>query len=335
MRAAWPCAVLAAGVVLGAQAATPEEVLARMSEAARTVNYEGVVIYRGDQMLETFRVTHRFQDGVERERVQSLNGEPREIHKQDNVVTCLLPRDRRLTAARPTPKDLFPAMTAERIRQIVQVYEFDDLGTERVAGRICRRIAITPRDQYRYGYEIWADEQTAVPLQVNLIGHDGVVLEQMMFTEVEFPAEIPDAAFVVDPERAAQLPQVIRTEVAPPDEPAASLPAPPGWELDRMPPGYRVIMHDQRTLPNGSGIIHHWVLSDGLSAISIFGKQRQNAPERPAQPVTQMGAVHAYRRRVGSFHITVVGEAPSMTVRMIGDGVIPAVTPATEVDAAP
>jgi hypothetical protein len=31
----------------------------------------------------------------------------------------------------------------------------------------------------------------------------------------------------------------------------------------------------------------------------------------------------------------VVGEAPSMTVRMIGDGVIPAVTPATEVDAAP
>lgn len=335
MRAGGSIALLLAGLTLGAQAATPEEVLARMSEAARTVNYEGVVIYRGDQMLETFRVTHRFQDGVERERVQSLNGEPREIHKQDNVVTCLLPRDQRLTAARPTPKGLFPTLTPERIQQIVQVYEFDDLGTERVAGRICRRIAITPRDQFRYGYEIWADEQTAVPLKVNLIGQDGTTLEQMMFTEVEFPAEIPDAAFVVDPARAAQLQQVIRTEVVPAaGEPGTPLSAPPGWELDQLPPGFRVVMHDQRTLPNGSGTIHHWVLSDGLSAISIFGKRRHNAPERPAQPVTQMGAVHAYRRRVGSFHITVVGEAPSMTVRMIGDGVTPVSAP-VEADSPP
>jgi sigma-E factor negative regulatory protein RseB len=33
-----------------------------------------------------------------------------------------------------------------------------------------------------------------------------------------------------------------------------------------------------------------------------------------------MGAMNAYGRVVGAFHITVVGEVPPGTVRMIGDG---------------
>lgn len=299
--------------------------LMQMSEAARVGNYQGVVIYRSGDTLESFRVTHRFQDEVERERVTSLTGEPREILKEGDQVICLLPRDRKMTAERPpTPKGLFPGLSAERMEQIARVYKFDDLGTKRIAGRNCRGIAVTPRDQFRYGYEIWADAETAVPLQMSLRGGDGRVLEEMMFTEVAFPARIADAAFEVAPEDAARLTRYTRTErAAEPAKPAVAV-AEGGWTPARLPPGFRVVMREQRLLPDGKGVVEHLLISDGLTAVSVFGKHRPAPlPAAASAPLTQMGAVHAYRRMAGSFHITVVGEAPQETVRLIGDAVTP------------
>jgi sigma-E factor negative regulatory protein RseB len=300
-----------------------QDFLVRIGEAARGSNYQGVIIYRGDDMLETMRVTHRFQNDVEHERVQSLTGAPREILKQDDKVICLLPKDRKLTTNLPTPKALFPTLSPERLQQIAQVYDLQDLGTARVAGRSCQGLAIRPRDQFRYGYEIWADAKTSVPLKVSLIGSNGAVLEQMMFTEIEFPATIPDSAF--QPQMPPDLPhQVVRMVENPPP------PAPPtevGVQFDRLPPGYRVAFRELRPLPSGQGSVEHLLLSDGLSAISIFTTRKQpreGAAKVKMQGVSQMGAVHAYRRMVGNFSITVVGEAPLETVRMIGDGLRPA-----------
>lgn len=287
--------------------------LVKMSEAAKSASYQGTVVYRGDEMLETFRVTHRFHNGVERERVQSLTGEPREVEKQGGNTTCLLPKARRMTVnQQPTPKGLFPGLTRERVAQIAQIYEFDDLGTQRVAGRNCRGIAVTPRDAFRYGYEIWADEQTGVPLKVNMIGREGVTLEQMMFTEVELPANIPDAAFAGEEQIAAPSAPV----------PPAALSGAEDMALARLPPGFRVTRRELRPLPNGRGMVEHILLSDGLSAVSVFSARR--AAPKSFQGISQMGAMHAYGRVTGSFHITVVGEAPEETVKMIGDGAQPA-----------
>lgn len=308
------------------------EWLLKMSEAAKVNNYQGVAIYRGDEMLESFRVTHRWQDGIERERVQSLTGEPRDIIKQDGKTICLLPKTRRVTADRPTPQALFPGLTREKVQRLMQVYAFDDLGTQRVAGRTCRGIAITPRDQFRYGYEVWADEATAVPLKVNLIGRGGEPLEQMMFTEVYFPENIPDGAFAVagePPLTAPPSPFAAPQRVAPP--PAVMAASAPG--LQRIPPGYHVTMRDVRPLPDGSGTVEHVMLSDGLSAISIFSTRRLAPTGRtPFQGVSQMGAVNAYGRTVGTVQVTVVGEAPQETIKLVGDNFQP---PAPAQDAAP
>jgi len=312
-------AVLAlAAPVLAQTGATPADEptawLVKMSEAAREVNYQGVVIYRGDDLLETFRVTHRYQNGVERERVHSLTGEPREVEKQGDQLICLLPKTRRATAERPTPKGLFPGLTAERVQQVAQVYQFDNLGEARVAGRVCRGIAITPRDDFRYGYEVWADAQSAVPLKVNLIGRDGALLEQMMFTEVEFPGSIPDSAFVTPaPVRGES------TKLAPAAPDSAPVPTPVAAVFGgQLPPGFRVIQRDVRNMP-GKGMVEHWLLSDGLSAISVFTTRRE-APTRGFQGFKPIGALNAYGRVSGSMHITVVGEVPQQTVKMVGDG---------------
>lgn len=318
-------AVLAVGLGISAGSVAgdePGDWLARMSNAARMANYQGVLVYRGDDVLETFRVTHRFTDGAERERVQSMTGEVREVLKKMDGVTCILPKDRKMVFNRPTPKGLFPALTDKRLQEIQAMYEVKDIGNSRIAGRMCRGITIAPRDQFRYGYELWADRETAVPLKVTLVDKARQGIEQMFFTEVDFPKTISDDAFERDlpPDAitasttaAADAIATAQTHEPLVDPVAAAMPS-----FTKLPPGFRVIRHETRPLPGG-GIEDHFVLSDGLSAISVFRSVRRVGSEQAAQRLDQMGAVNAYSRLIGSMHVTVVGEAPQQTVKMIGD----------------
>ncbi|MEW6166545.1 MAG: MucB/RseB C-terminal domain-containing protein [Pseudomonadota bacterium] len=307
---------LASTAAVGAE--EPAAMLMRMSEAARDANYQGVIVYRTQDRLETLRVVHGVREGAEIERIQTLTGAPSEIVKLNGRVICLLPKDRRLTLDRPTPKGLFPVLSEERVAQLMTMYEFEAIGAARVAGRQCHGLAITPKDELRYGYRIWADAETGVPLKVNLVGREGRVLEQMMFTEVEFPEQLPDAVFDTEADQA-------RVQSAPPPRAVAvdarALPE-ASWQFRELPPGFRVAMRERRLTADGGGVVDHVLLTDGLTAISVFSAYREaSAPAFQGQ--SRMGAVHAFGRMLGTFHITVVGEAPPETVRMIGESLQP------------
>lgn len=71
-------------------------------------------------------------------------------------------------------------------------------------------------------------------------------------------------------------------------------------------------------MPDHRGSVEHLLVSDGLTVISVFSAERPT-PSKALNGVSQIGAVNAYGRMIGSFHITVVGEAPPETVKMIGD----------------
>jgi sigma-E factor negative regulatory protein RseB len=301
------------------QAGTPAAMLVRMSEAARDVNYEGVVIYQAQNRLETLKVVHGFRDGVELERVEALTGEPREIVKRDGKVICLLPRDRKFTLDRPTPKGLFPSLDARRVAQLATIYDFRAIGAARIAGRNCEGLEIRPRDDYRYGYQIWADAETHVPLKVNLVARNGRVLEQMMFTEVRFPEEIVDARF---DEALAEHEERVAARAAQLEAPALQQAG--TSRIGSLPPGFRITMRSIRQSADGSGVVEHVVLTDGLTAVSIFSAQQREASIPVFEGQSRMGAVHAFGRVVGTMHITVIGEAPQETVRLIGESVQPA-----------
>lgn len=320
-RGAW-LGLAAFGLSLSADAADPAaDWFARISDAARTTNYQGVIVYQTRERMETLKVVHRYEDGQEVERVQALTGDPREILKKGNQVICLLPKDRKVTLQLPTPKGLFPGMTPERIAQLAQYYDFKELGETRIAGRTCRGMAILPRDEYRYGYEIWADRDTAVPVKVNLRGARGAVIEQLMFTQIDFPKRIADAALrtELDPEKYRKVTRELRE---PPVPTASGRDVAADTRFARLPPGYQIAAREVRPSADGHGMVEHLVLSDGLSAISVFSARRK-LPAQGLQGISQIGAVSAYGRRIGSMHVTVVGEVPSAAVQLVGEGARP------------
>lgn len=300
--------------------ADPAAWLLKASVSSRQQSYEGVVVYRGEESMETLRIVHRYKDGREQERLTALSGAPRDVLREGDRVSCMLPHAHPVETAEG-PQTLLPVLSPDILRQAAPHYRLRDLGEARVAGRISRGVAIEPRDEYRYGYEVWADRQTAVALKVSLMDRKGRAIEEMLYTEVQFPANIADREFEMPPgkRRAVPItPAAAATPVA--QSPAASSTA---WVSKQMPPGFAIAMRSLRPSLPGEGAVEHVLLSDGLSAVSVFST-RMTQHDKLFRGFSHMGAMHAYGRMVGDYHVTVVGEVPQATVRMIGDGLTPA-----------
>ena len=67
--------------------------------------------------------------------------------------------------------------------------------------------------------------------------------------------------------------------------------------------------------------VEHLVVSDGLASVSIFIEDAQKANGN-LQGGTRRGAVNAYGRQLGEYHVTAVGEVPHATVKMISQSVV-------------
>ena len=333
MRVAQFCAGAIAAwttAVAPVRAADPSDTLVRAAQASRDTTYQGVILYRGDEQFEVLKIQHRFKDGSEREHLVALTGEPRQLLRVDNRLICILPRDHTVSIDRPAGiKSFIAQLNSERLRQLAQWYSFRDQGKGRIAGRDCTGVAVLPRDDFRYGYEIWADKETGMPLKVSLIDQADVALEQVMFTEVSFPPSIDDAQFAEPKVGDASKFQLVSRDL-PSLDASPSSSDPPQVSFQKLPPGYRVVAREQRPLPDGqNGRIEHLLLSDGLSAVSVFSAVEQHAAEKAPGNVragaveAHMGPVEAYGRMMGSYHITIVGEVPTPAIQMIGDGVRP------------
>lgn len=305
--------------------------LERAATAARTTNFEGTLLYRSGNMMEVLHVTHRFKNGEQSEHVVTLTGAPRELLRVGNKLTCILPRDHRLSLRQPPVKNFLAHLQGPALARLAEWYRFVSIDADRVAGRECMGVEVNPKDDYRYGYRMWMDKITGVPLRVALVGADARVLEQVMYTQIAFPGEIPDSAF--QPEfKPVEGYHVVQQTLASTDAGAPQAVTQrdsDAWRLSVVPPGFAVTLRDQRHMPDQLGVVDHLMVSDGLSSVSVFAA-RADAGQPGLVGLSHVGAVHAYGRLLDGYHITVVGEAPARTVKMIGDALEPAVQGATQ-----
>jgi sigma-E factor negative regulatory protein RseB len=283
-----------------------------MAQAIRTQNYQGVLVYVQNGRMESMGIVHRYQNGREQERMHTLSGELREIHRDNQTVTCLLPKDRSVKMEKPGLDGLLPALSPDTLQQVNASYEVVERGATRMVGRDCREIMVKPRDQFRYGYRMWVDEATAVPLKIELVAGDGDVLEQVMFTNIEYPAVIDDAALRtnIDPQR------FVRVQHGSPK--GSSRVVQGSWTVERLPQGFRQASQDFQRLPGAEDPVEHMLFTDGLASVSVFVAPA--GKPKAFKGMSHMGAVNAYGKMIGNYHVTVVGEVPRATVERIGDG---------------
>jgi sigma-E factor negative regulatory protein RseB len=328
----WLRVAVCAGLLCSAAARADEDAsaarewLARMSEALSASNYDGRFTHRTARQSETLRIVHRVEDGRGVERLVSLDGNGREIIRRRDEVHCYLP-DRRQVLVKPRLDEgslagVLPGDTPE----LAEHYRVSIRPGMRLLERDVRLIEIMPRDRYRYGYRLWLDERTAMPLRSIVCDADGRTIEQIQFTSLEVGR--PIAASEIEPGVAAEGFAWVREKPGPGGATATPVP----WHAQRLPPGFRLVKRSLQRMPGAKDPAQHLVFSDGLASISVFIETRARRSAAATEP-TRIGASSAFSTQVGGHLVTVVGEAPPETVRDVASSMAPADGPVPGRDA--
>src|SRR5262245_41343834 len=167
------------------QAQSPESLtwLRKIHEATQKLSYSGTFVYQNGSRSETSRITRYVDAGGDIERLEVMDGVPREIVRTKDTVRCYLPGARLVKVDRRTERG-FPALLPERISAVERNYDISLAETRRIAGYDCQAVVLKPKDNLRYGYKLYADTASGMLLRAVTIDADGAQIEQFMFTEL-------------------------------------------------------------------------------------------------------------------------------------------------------
>jgi len=313
-------------VALPAQAGDPDarQWLERMSRALAEQNYDGRFFHLTEQRSEAMRIIHRVDKGKVSERLVSLDGSGREIIRDETEIVCYLPDKRTVLVEKRTDNNSLLAALPSYNESLEQHYSIEKVGkVVKTLGRKTQMIVVQPRDQYRYGYRLWLDQETAMPLKSQLSDRNGRVIEQILFAELNLRERIP--ASELKPAVSAEGYRWLRQDPQPTRLAGATV----GWRVIRAPAGFRLTTWRVQAIAGSSAPVRHLVFSDGLASVSVFIEPR-DAQAAPMHGLARVGAAFAYSRDLDGHQVTAVGEVPAATVEAIAAGVTRGNAPATD-----
>ncbi|MCW9025592.1 MAG: MucB/RseB C-terminal domain-containing protein [Gammaproteobacteria bacterium] len=289
--------------------------LKKMYSAAHTLNYEGIFVYGQHNELSSMKIIHSAGPGGERERLISMDGTGREVIRDHKKVTCYLPDKKSIVVEQARPQTMFPPRFPVNISQLEKNYHLSLAGIGEVAGYSSQVIDIKPRDNLRYGHRLWVEKVNGLLLKTHLLTEDDAPVEQFMFTHLNIMDQIPEEW--LKPKR--DMSNMSRFE-APEHQEQSKAEASHNWVITKMPNGFKHNMQRLTNLTDNTQPVEHLMISDGLASVSVFIEQGTGSQENLIGG-SHMGAVHAFGRVIDDHHVTVVGEVPFLTVKMIGESV--------------
>lgn len=301
--------------VEGVGAVESAELLMNMNRAFAEQDYDGTFTYDAGEHLSSIRVVHKVVNGEQRERLVHLNGAPREILRHGEEVVCkVMPGDDLAVLENSIPAGPFARAFVREFGRLGGSYQLDEMGEGRVAGRLARRLSITPRDDHRYGYRLWLDAKNHLLLRFQLVDKQGRKLEEFLFSSIVFGEDVADTALESDAMNGSmvshltlknpsnEVPEILKTERV-------------SWSVGWLPSGFKMASADIRRKPADGEFVDSMIYSDGIATFSIF---LERMPQKGAARMTaRNGATLAIARGVnapsGYFLATLVGEIPEPT----------------------
>ena len=200
-----------AATLVQAQSAETLGWLRKIHDATQKLSYTGTFVYQNGGRSETSRITRYVDHAGDIEKLEVMDGVPREIVRTKDTVRCYWPGLRLVKVDRRTERD-FPALLPERITALARHYEISLGETRRIAGYDCQAVVLTPRDNLRYGYRLYADTSSGMLLRAVTVDAAGEQVEQFMFTQLAIGGVTRD---MVKPRHASRSWRIEDAEAAP------------------------------------------------------------------------------------------------------------------------
>ncbi len=298
----------ALSLLLGTSAAFAEEaafpLLELMARNVRGTNYHGIFTYQEGQRTSSARIVHTVVDGVEQERLQDLDGAGREFLRMQHPLDCEHAGHRLLSS---------PAAAASLSNPgIAQFYAVEMDGTERIASREGRRLRISPRDPYRYGMTLVLDVDSGLPLKAETTDGAGRVLERVQFVELVVGGASPAAEMSI----ATPGERIDTSHAVSRDDEAGRF----SWSVSWLPAGFAESARERRQGDSGREVETR-MFTDGLAVFSVFVEHQSDADVTGPGQAAQGATVAYVTPRLPEGVVTVVGEIPPETARLVANAV--------------
>ena len=285
--------------------------LRKIYQATEKLSYSGTFVYQQGERTETSRIDRVSGPGGDVERLEVLDGMPREIVRTRDMVRCYIPENQIVKVERRIDQRAFPGMLPEQISDLARNYTITKGEKVRIAGFDCEAVVLTPKDDLRYGYKLWADVNSGMLLKARTFNRKGEVVEQFTFAQLSI-GNVPRDR--VRSKHAAQSWKIEDAAVAPANLGRA------GWTVGAELPGFRKVTEVTRKLGEARPV-GQMVYSDGMVAVSVFIEPLAGRAEAVRPGLSSLGAFHIYTREVANHIVTVVGEAPATSVQRMANQV--------------
>lgn len=285
---------------------TATALLERMSQAVKTQNYQvSFVQSRAGSETVPFLWRHGVMpDGSHMEQLNLQNGPGRELIRVGDVVSVFEPDVPPYSIQSSYINGPIPNELLYNPLVLKASYDFVVVGRARVSGRPAQQLRIVSRDNSRFNYHVWLDEETGMLLKLNMFDLKGVLLEQIQVTHLTM-LEQPHEYF--SRVNQALLPQPM---IVTPNQPKRH-----NWYFSQLPAGMEETRREVRRLAVTGQVVEYLMLSDGLVDVSVY---IQAAKDAIGSDVVLRHDLNTFLTLTdGNYQVTIVGEIPLKTANIL------------------
>jgi len=312
MKQFWFAVCLVTGSLLTPSIAsadqTSEALLQEMGKASQSLNYEMGFINITKQGIDSFRYRHAVSHQASLAQLILMDGPRREIVQRGKDISYFETGLQPFTLDGDHIVDSLPSIVFSDFSLLSKYYDFIAVGRARAADRLSQVIRVVSRDGTRFGYVIWVDEQTKLPMRVDLLDRDGETLEQFRVISFDEGKQVVETLAGLD---KASLPPVLSLPV--------SEQAKFSWLVKWLPAGVTEIASSRRNLPNMPVTIESRLYTDGLFSFSV---NISSTTSGPSEQLIRQGRRTVQTEIRNGNEITVVGELPPSTAKRIADSIV-------------
>ncbi|SHL38586.1 MucB/RseB C-terminal domain-containing protein [Halomonas cupida] len=271
-------------------AIAPDQWFQRSVWATHCYSYQARAVRVVDDDIVTLSLVRDIEDGVESDRMYFLNGPTRSLVREGGSMRFQLGASGELAS---------PASPSALVEHLSELYRLRFHGEGRIANRTAVVVEFAPQDGLRYGYRLWLDRVTGIPLKRALLDDRGAVLETFELVELTPPELYDGEVVLMEPTSSAAV----------------------GWSAGWLPPGFVVQPLMALASPEDSPRRHKFY-SDGLATISLFVEPLEG--EGTLRPgLHRLGANYAAVRRIErgdeTLQAVAVGELPPGVLMRVVD----------------
>lgn len=277
----------------------------KVQQAVKQYNFDTSFVVLKGSNVDTYRWLHGRNDELEIEHLIPLDTSGVDILRRGEQVYYLLTdRPAFVTHSHSIPE--LPPLFFESKDKIQRLYNAVAGSNSVMSGRNAQLLRLTAKENSRYNYWLWLDDETGFPLRIDIMSDQQNALERWLVTHMQITAELPD-----------NLRSLMEAELPTPGNAVSKASITSSHQLTWLPQGYAQVEEPAAIPQLESSLLSYWLLTDGLHQVSVFVQPAQALPTQAFRD----GATTIYVQNANQLEVTVIGPVSIDTARQLAAAV--------------